>query len=220
MRIADNISNRVLSISASATVPTKKVSFSVSTNVPSVDVFVDGMVIGSIGEKTKFEATPGIHQLKLGKELLKSWEKTVNIVDGAKYAAQLELTPDGLKRYKDIEKFNLAMKEANTSLEVAKKQAETNIDIQKKQSDSEIKRSDAEVDMAKKQSEANINLAKDQMKIQKNVAETSSDVAKEQSEADAKAKVEIAKGEREKRENSYIKDDGFADKLKKITHGD
>jgi hypothetical protein len=42
----------------------------------------------------------------------------------------------------------------------------------------------------------------------------------EQSEADAKSKVEIAKGEREKRENSSVKDDGFVDNLKQVIHGE
>lgn len=169
VRIADNITTHVSQIKLSASAPVKKASFTISTNIPSVDVFIDGMVIGSTGEKTKFEVSPGIHQLKLGKELLKSWEKTVNIVDGANYSAQLELSSDGLKRYKDIEAFNFAMKAANTSLETSKKEAQANIDI-----------------------------------------------AKQQSKAEAEAKVEIAKGEREKRENSYIRDDGFVDNLKKI----
>ena len=238
VKIADNVTNQVSAINVSATKLAKKIEFSVSTNVTSVDVFIDGMVVGSVGDKTSFEASPGIHQLKLGKEFLKSWEKTVNIIDGAKYSAQLELSPEGLKRYKDVEEFNLAMKAANTSLEITKKQAEANIDIQVKQSDSEIRRSDAGVDIAKNQSkanidlskdqmkinanesEANIDLSKDQMKIQKKIAESNADVAKEQSEADAKSKVEIAKGEREKRENSSVKDDGFVDNLKQVIHGE
>lgn len=238
VKIADNVSSKVDSINANASKSSDKVSFTVAANIPSVDVFIDGMVIGSAGNDTKLQATPGIHQLKLGKEFLKSWEKTVNIADGAKFSAQLELSTQGLSRYKDIETFNLAMKVANTSLDISKKQAETNIVIQNKKSDSEIRRSDAEVEIAKDQSkanidlskaqmkinanesEANIDLSKDQMKIQKNTAETNADVAKEQSEADAKSKVEIAKGERVKRENSSIKDDSFADKLKKVIHGE
>jgi hypothetical protein len=224
VKIVDNITTKVDAINMNASKSSNKVSFSVAANIPSVDVFLDGMVIGSVGDKTSFDATPGIHQLKLGKEFLKSWEKTVNIIDGAKYSAQLELSPQGLSRYKDIEAFNLAMKTANTSLDVSKKQAETNINIQIKQSDSEIRRSDAGVDIAKNQSkanidlskeqmkihanesEANIGLSKEQMKIQKNIAESNVDIAKEQSGADAKSKVEIAKGERVKRENSSVKD--------------
>ena len=162
VRVAENITNRVSAINASATVPVSKVSFTVNSNVSSVDVFVDGIVLGSADENNIFKVAPGIHQLKLGKEFLKSWEKTVNIIDGTKFSIQLELSSEGLKRYKDISAFNLAMDTGNTTL----------------------------------------------------------DIAKQQSETDVKVKVEIAKGERKKRENSYIKDDGFADNLNKISHGD
>lgn len=160
-RIAENISNKVAAINSSATT-SKKVSFSVTTNIPSVDVFVDGVVVGSAGEETKLQATPGLHQLKLGKELIKTWEKTVNIVDGAKYSATLELSSEGLARYQNIQKFNLDMKAGETAI----------------------------------------------------------DVIKEQSSAHATATVEVVKGERKKRENSSVKDDGFADNLKKVIHGD
>lgn len=159
VKIADNISTKVSTVNASATMTSaKKVTFTITTNIPAVDVFIDGMVVGSAGEGTKLQTTPGIHQLKLGKDLVKSWEKTVNIVDGAKYSATLELTKEGLERYQDIQKFNLAMKAADTEIEIVK----------------------------------------------------------QQSTAASTAVVEIAKGERKKRENSSIKDDGFADNLKKI----
>lgn len=161
VKITDNIANQVALINSSATAPSKKVAFSVKANIPSVDVFIDGMVVGSAGDEVELQASPGIHQLKLGKEFTKSWEKTVNIIDGAKYNVTLELTKEGLARFQSIQKFNLAMKAAETVI----------------------------------------------------------DVVKEQSTAIATETVEIAKGERVKRENSSVKDDGFADNLNKVIHG-
>ncbi len=250
-KISENVTTKVGTLNASST-DIKKTTISITTNVNNVDVFIDGMVVGSTGEKTKFEVSPGIHQLKLGKEMLKSWEKTVNIVDGANFTAQMELSADGLKRYKDIEKFNFEMKAANTALELGKKQAETNIEIQKNTSDASIaiakdkqklegkvvdatidlakgdqkikaKESDANIDLAKGQQKlegkalnATINLAEGDQKIKAKVSDTDSKVKLEQSEADAQSKKDIAKGEREKRENSYIHDDGLVNNLNKI----
>ncbi len=161
-KVAGNITSHVSMINASATTPKNIVSFTISCNVTSVDVFLDGVVIGTTGKKTSFVATPGLHQLKLGKNLLKSWEKTVNIIDGASYSINLDLNNEGIARYKNIEAFNLALRAGNSFI----------------------------------------------------------DIAKEQSNANAKATVEISKGERAKRESSYIKDDGFVDNLKKVIHGD
>jgi predicted aspartyl protease len=118
-RIAENISKKVVTINASATV-SNKAKFSITTNIPSVDVFIDGVVVGSVGDSTKLQTTPGLHQLKLGKEFIKSWEKTVNITDGAKFNVALELSNDGVSRYQNVEKFNLAMKAADNAIESAK----------------------------------------------------------------------------------------------------
>jgi hypothetical protein len=162
VKIADNVSSKVDSLNENASKSSEKVSFTVAANIPSVDVFIDGMVVGSAGNETELQTKPGIHQLKLGKDLIKSWEKTVNITDNAKYSVTLELSKEGLDRYQSIQKFNLAMKAGEAEI----------------------------------------------------------DIANEQSKARATATVEISKGERKKRENSSIKDDGFADNLKKINHGD
>ena len=168
VKIADNIASKVGILNASST-DIEKSTFYIESNVNDVDVFIDGMVIGSTGKKTKFEVTPGIHQLKLGKEMLKSWEKTVNITDGATFSAQMELSPEGLKRYKDISTFNLQMKAANSAIEITE-----------------------------------------------GLANTATKVILQQSEAEAEAKKDIAKGERVKRENSYIHDDGFVGNLEKL----
>ncbi len=123
-KLANNVETQVANVNASATTPTNsKVTFTVSTNIPSVDVFIDGMVIGSTGKETEFQATPGIHQLKLGKEFIKSWEKTVNIINDAKYSVTLELSAEGLARFQSIQKFNLALKAGEASIDVVKEQS-------------------------------------------------------------------------------------------------
>jgi len=123
-KLANNVEVHVANVNASATTPTNsKVTFTVSTNIPSVDVFIDGMVIGSTGKETEFQATPGIHQLKLGKEFIKSWEKTVNIINDAKYSVTLELSAEGLARFQSIQKFNLALKAGEASIDVVKEQS-------------------------------------------------------------------------------------------------
>ncbi len=123
-KLANNVETQVANVNASATTPTNsKVTFTVSTNIPSVDVFIDGMVIGSTGKETEFQATPGIHQLKLGKEFIKSWEKTVNIINDAKYSVTLELSAEGLDRFQSIQKFNLALKAGEASIDVVKEQS-------------------------------------------------------------------------------------------------
>jgi PEGA domain len=123
-KLANNVEVHVANVNASATEPTNsKVTFTVSTNIPSVDVFIDGMVIGSTGKETEFQATPGIHQLKLGKEFIKSWEKTVNIINDAKYSVTLELSAEGLARFQSIQKFNLALKAGEASIDVVKEQS-------------------------------------------------------------------------------------------------
>lgn len=122
-KLANNVATQVATINVSATTAANKVTFTVSTNVSSADVFIDGMVIGSTGKETDFQATPGIHQLKVGKAFIKSWEKTVNIIDDANYSITLELSEDGLARFQNIEKFNLAMKAGEATIGIAKEQS-------------------------------------------------------------------------------------------------
>ena len=123
-KLANNVEVHVANVNTSATTPNNsKVTFTVSTNIPSVDVFIDGMVIGSTGKETEFQATPGIHQLKLGKEFIKSWEKTVNIINDAKYSVTLELSAEGLARFQSIQKFNLTLKAGEASIDVVKEQS-------------------------------------------------------------------------------------------------
>ena len=61
--------------------------------------------------------------------------------------------------------------------------------------------------------------SKQDMELEKTVTETKLDVLKEQSEAEAYSKRRIAEGEKKKREQSYVHDDGIGNEIKKIIHG-
>lgn len=61
---------------------------------------------------------------------------------------------------------------------------------------------------------------KQDMELQKLREEAEISIAKEQSAAEAEAKRLIAEGEKKKREQSYIHDDGIGNELKKIIHGE
>ena len=61
--------------------------------------------------------------------------------------------------------------------------------------------------------------SKQDMELEKKVTETKLDVLKEQSEAEAYSKKKIAEGEKKKREQSYVHDDGIGNEIKKIVHG-
>jgi hypothetical protein len=74
--------------------------------VDSVTVELDGVVIGSAaGSGATFRVKPGLHQLRLSREGFKPWLGTVNISDGFVYNATLELTEDGLKRWREQAAF-------------------------------------------------------------------------------------------------------------------
>lgn len=62
--------------------------------------------------------------------------------------------------------------------------------------------------------------AKQDLELEKTVTETKLGVLKEQSEADAYAQKKIAEGEKKKREQSYVRDDGIGHEIKEIMHGD
>jgi len=60
---------------------------------------------------------------------------------------------------------------------------------------------------------------KQDMELEKQGTEAAIGIAKEQSAADADAKRKIAEGEKKKREQSYIHDDGIGNEIKEIIHG-
>ena len=66
-----------------------------------VTVEVDGAAVGSSGGT--FKARPGLHRLRVSRQWMKTWEGTVNIVDGAVFNVALELSTEGFEHYKNKE---------------------------------------------------------------------------------------------------------------------
>ncbi|MFA5206706.1 MAG: PEGA domain-containing protein, partial [Lentisphaeria bacterium] len=79
------------------------VSFTVNTNIPACNVEIDGATVGSA--PGSFQAAPGLHQLRITREWLTPWERTVNLSAGQVLTVQMELSADGARRFKDIEAF-------------------------------------------------------------------------------------------------------------------
>ena len=75
----------------------------VKTNPPTaiqaldVTVELDGLVLGSApGE---FKARPGLHKMRLTREGVGTWERTINVSDGQKLRVALQLTPESYARW-------------------------------------------------------------------------------------------------------------------------
>jgi len=171
VKIAENITDNVEQIRTVKVKSVPTVEFSIKSNIDDATVELDGAVIGSA--PGRFNAAPGLHQMRITKEYFSSWEKTINIFPNQVLSVSLELSEEGARRYKDVETFKQAMAQQKQDMELEKQGTEAAIGI-----------------------------------------------AKEQSAADAEAKRKIAEGEKKKREQSYIHDDGIGNEIKKIIHGD
>ena len=75
----------------------------VLTNLPvpvqalDVNVELDGVVLGSApGE---FKARPGLHKIRLTREGMGTWERTINVSEGQALRVALQLTPDSYARW-------------------------------------------------------------------------------------------------------------------------
>ena len=66
-----------------------------------ITVEVDGAAVGSSGGT--FKVRPGLHQLRVTRQWMQPWQRTVNIQDGAVFNVALEMTDEGFKRYKNKE---------------------------------------------------------------------------------------------------------------------
>lgn len=64
---------------------------------------LDGAVIGST--PGAFKASAGIHKMRLSRQGLKDWERTVNIFDGQKLSVAMELDDQGHQRWKETAAF-------------------------------------------------------------------------------------------------------------------
>ncbi|MDD2598563.1 MAG: PEGA domain-containing protein [Kiritimatiellae bacterium] len=71
--------------------------------VGGVTVELDGATLGS--SPGTFQATPGLHQLRITRQWMTPWQKTVNIQEGANFSVGLELSDAGINRYQSMEGF-------------------------------------------------------------------------------------------------------------------
>ena len=84
--------------------------------IGGVTVELDGATLGS--SPGKFTATPGLHQLRITRQWMKPWQQTVTIQPGAKFNVGLELSDEGLRKFKDLEGFrsNVAINYAEAAM--------------------------------------------------------------------------------------------------------
>ncbi len=75
--------------------------------VGGVTVELDGATVGS--SPGTFQATPGLHQLRVTRQWMRPWQQTVNIQPGATFRVALELSDGGLQRYRSLEGFRAAV---------------------------------------------------------------------------------------------------------------
>ena len=94
-----NIPDVIVDQSGNATTGTK--SYPVSAS--GVTVELDGVVIGTT--PGTFKTNAGIHKMRLSRQGLKDWERTVNIFDGQKLSVAMELDTQGHQRWKETTAF-------------------------------------------------------------------------------------------------------------------
>jgi len=132
IKVAENISSKVERISSVKVAPAASaVKFRVDSNIKGATVELDGMAIGST--PGTFMAEPGIHTLRVSKEWLTNWERTVNIVPNQVISAALELSDEGIQRYTTLERFK-------AEISIAKEQSEADAYAKKKIAEGEKKK--------------------------------------------------------------------------------
>ncbi len=115
IKIAENIVDKIQNIRSIKVIVPNGVNFTVKSNIKGANVELDGVVIGST--PGKFRASPGIHQLRITKEWLTNWERSVNIIPDQTFNITLELSDEGIRQYTTLERFK-------TEMDVTKKLAE------------------------------------------------------------------------------------------------
>jgi hypothetical protein len=210
IQIAQNIADKVERIRTVQVKTLPTVEFTIKSNIEDATVELDGAVIGSA--PGRFNAAPGLHQMRIGKEFFASWEKTVNIYPNQLLTVTLEMSDEGLRRYKNIETYKAEMANTKQEMELAKKTTDQELDLTKKERE-------AAVEMSREANSAEVYRVKSDAEIAKEQSVADAEVKRQQSAADADAKRNISEGEKKKREQSYIHDDGLGNEIKQIIHG-
>jgi hypothetical protein len=135
LKVADNIGDKVQKIRDVRVKSVPVVEFSVNSNVEGATVELDGAVLGST--PGRFMAAPGLHQLRITKQWLTTWDKTINIFANQTLNVTLELSPEGIKRYSTLEQLKLDLAKTKMQTDAEGKERDSNIEINKQQSDAD-----------------------------------------------------------------------------------
>jgi len=151
LKIAENVGDKIQRIRDVKVKTAAVVEFSVQSNVEAASVELDGAAIGST--PGRFVAAPGLHQLRISKQWLTPWDKTVNIFANQVLNVTLELSAEGIRRYSTLEKLKLELAKTKMQTESEGKEREANIEINKQQSDADAYSKKAIADGEKKKRE-------------------------------------------------------------------
>lgn len=133
-RLAENIASKVNRIRNTSVKAVPTVEFTIDCNVPGATVELDGAALGT--PPSRFNAAPGIHQLRVTRQYFEPWERSVNIVPNQRIMVSLELSVEGLAKYKDITAFKQEMQledmERTARVDIAKEQSKADADVKEK----------------------------------------------------------------------------------------
>jgi hypothetical protein len=135
VQIAENVGVKVDRIRATQVEATARVQITISSNVDGADVAIDGIVLGST--PCTLLVPQGPATLTLTREWFNPIERFVNPQPNMILNFKMELSEQGVKRWKDIENFKMQMAKAKQELDLDKKEREAEIDIKKEQSEAD-----------------------------------------------------------------------------------
>lgn len=135
VQLAEKVSSQVNRISQTPVKTAAMVEFAVSSNVEA-NVELDGAVIGTT--PGKFQALPGLHQLRLSGQWLTPWEKTVNIVANQTLSVTLQLSNEGVQRFATLEALKIELERAKKDVDLSGRERENQIAIDKEQSSADV----------------------------------------------------------------------------------
>ena len=134
LKLATNISDKVRRIRDALSTAAATVDFTVECNVGGATIELDGAAIGS--PPGTFKAAPGIHQLMVNRQYFIPWERSVNIIANQKITISLELSTEGLAKFKDITAFKqaeaLQRLETEAKVDIAREQSKADADSKEK----------------------------------------------------------------------------------------
>lgn len=175
--IAINITQVVPQIRDTKPIVSATVEFTVMSNVDGATVEIDGIAIGTT--PGKFTAPQGIHSMRLSKQWLTTWERTVNVLPQQKFNITLKLSDEGLQSYTTIErlKADLAREKTKAEAEAYEKKTMTDANAYEKKTnaDAEKIRAEGNAQATRKKMDAEIIKAEEEEEKATEV-ETNADV--------------------------------------------